>query len=200
MALPSSRLSRREFMVPSSLIPRILRQKNRLEASVTTLNTSVTNFNPTSISTLGGLLTVLKNSDAVGTNIIAATKVANNTAPLMNGDEQPVINEAFTLIPMVQSLLANLITVRPKIDMVAGVFSARKTVLSAVTLDDSLSNQLITAIGNILPAEYQSVVPIVAQQLQDSFDQTIANYNTHMKGVDLPAIPSMVKNGKVVNA
>lgn len=200
MALPSSPLSRREFLVPSSLFPRILKQKNRLEASVTTLNTSVTNFNPTSISTLGGLLTVLKNSDAVGTNIIAATKVANNTAPLMNGDEQPVINEAFTLIPMVQSLLANLITVRPKIDMVAGVFSARKTVLSAVTLDDSLSNQLITAIGNILPAEYQSVVPIVAQQLQDSFDQTIANYNTHMKGVDLPAIPSMVKNGKVVNA
>lgn len=187
-------------MVPSSLISRILRQKNRLEASVTTLNTSVTNFNPTSISTLGGLLTVLKNSDAVGTNIIAATKVANNTAPLMNGDEQPVINEAFTLIPMVQSLLANLITVRPKIDMVAGVFSARKTVLSAVTLDDSLANQLITAIGNTLPAEYQSVVPIVAQQLQDSFDQTIANYSTHMKGIDLPAIPSMVKNGKVVNA
>lgn len=163
------------------------------------MNTSVTNFNPASLSTLGGLLTVLKNSDTVGTNIIAATKAANNTAQLSSDDANPVINESFTLIPMVQSLLVNLVAVRPKIDKVAALFSARKTVLSALQLDDTLSAALVTAIGRTLPSEYADVVPVVAQQLQDSFDVAIANYSMHINGIDLPAIPSKVQGDKVVN-
>ena len=171
----------------------------RLDASLKALNTSVNNFSPVSLTTVGGILDVLKASDKVGDAIMDTTKFVNASSAFSFDDSVTIFQKISYLQPDIYSLLNNLAVSRPKFDEVAVVLSVRKTVLSALTLDRELTKELATAITAKLYSTLQNAGPVIGQQIDDHFQFTISVYDKQQKGLELPAIPSNVKNGMVVN-
>lgn len=154
-------------------------------SSLTTITNDLTKINDTLNGFDGGILgtvTALQiqgDSDQLVKDINQATKVVNATDPLNDSDSLSISSAVLNLEPTIFSVLSNLVAHHSTFETaLLGLLSATWLVEDDLKSQKTSTDALGAAITAKLSAEFQSIAPVIIQQIDSHFESAIKTFSS----------------------